>query len=1284
MQNLNTIPWDTEHFNNKSIQRKIFDESIRYHLKGDDDNFDASLIDNQTSFRATNMISSNQIGINDVQNQQQQTSHESQLDTYQQYIQKSQFSHKLSENSDKSQQVGVLNNPSKQKINEINLNIKLTKEKKVYLTQQEKQNTIICSLDHQSNLFQASKMNFMQKNSDLNDSFLSEIEIKNSNKCMQQDNLGQIKTKQEAKKLSVYNYQKAANIIHNVFGKSANRVQRVDQQVKNFISILKYLKQNRRLPQLEDAQFLLLKDLSYFYQINEQNKIKRLFTFFILVLSFFRIPFPLFMPTDTFRIYWNFIQVFFIYTFLYIYSILLFFCSNEQDSNYIRQYFKGAFIFFLLDIMVNFNTSYFDKDAIIKKRKKIAWRYINSSVFVTDSLCVIIIGSKIIFDVNFIYNPNSTLIFFVNLLLFTKLNGCQEKRNSIYMLFNLTENDKHLIRLCNQLISVLFVAHFVSLSWYLLGSYEVQNGYQVSWLQKFNLLDLTYLEKYIYSMYWSITTMTTEQKDRNLQAENNILKVLSKKLRDEITIEVNQRILKNNSIFQKNFSEQTLVKLAFIMEEVQISPNEIIFEQGDSEDQSIYLIESGIIEIYQLLPPHSNINKVSGNNNFHILKQLKKKDQFGEISFFSGLARKANARSLNLSTLYKIDRSKFITVLKENNEDLERFKMIEEQIKVQKDLSSISLECYACKIHGHLASDCPNLHQKFDSQFQILKHNYSIFQNRQKADRRKNKQNPKQVAQYNPEICKNLKNQLRNFNTIVEGYFKTELDFLAQISQKDVDKTDQEYQTSTEQSSNSLGEDEPQFSIDQQQKESIFQVEKQKSSIQQRFGEKQRIDSIVQNSDCLESIVQNQNEQIANQAVLKNQQSTKSIQNMIIDSTQSKSFSNNEQANDSQKTETENEAYQEEVNQGISIQDQLLPSIMNSKTQIQIQKTNSNANVASNLSSSEINQNLKKLEKKNSKQTVYQSKKIVSQDDCQSSNPSDEETIKPIQHSFSKKKSIKNKVGTKKDLQEQISKTSFEILNSINGNILKNLVYQNSQKSIQTINTINMQDDNVDDLSKINYDQTNRNKYEQYSSQLIKQNHSQKSVNFNVNQNDQNENSFVCKSLKVLGLPSQLISSFSNQKEMLEQIGDILRKSRKDFSSFSKYSQRQLDEQQNYNNFSLNNFDKMQYYKRFFPHNNFSHIFNKFSYQKLTELKKIKQSKTMTNKGRRNNILMTSVVPRKSLFCNIGLLQNNFPSEINLDSYKPTFLSYGVCSKDCQIYPKSNQNNRILHEIYKR
>ncbi len=59
---------------------------------------------------------------------------------------------------------------------------------------------------------------------------------------------------------------------------------------------------------------------------------------------------------------------------------------------------------------------------------------------------------------------------------------------------------------------------------------------------------------------------------------------LSNKLRNEITVEINKNILKKHNVFAYNFSEKTLKQLLYKMEEVLISPNEIIFNEDDAND----------------------------------------------------------------------------------------------------------------------------------------------------------------------------------------------------------------------------------------------------------------------------------------------------------------------------------------------------------------------------------------------------------------------------------------------------------------------------------------------------------------------------------------------------------------------------------------------------------------------------------------------------------------------------------------------------------------------------
>ena len=70
------------------------------------------------------------------------------------------------------------------------------------------------------------------------------------------------------------------------------------------------------------------------------------------------------------------------------------------------------------------------------------------------------------------------------------------------------------------------------------------------------------------------------------------------------------------------------------MEEVKYSPEEIIFSKKNPDDNSLYFILNGEIDI-KLESQNNAINKT--------LKTLKKNDIFGEVSFFTGLPRNAYA-----------------------------------------------------------------------------------------------------------------------------------------------------------------------------------------------------------------------------------------------------------------------------------------------------------------------------------------------------------------------------------------------------------------------------------------------------------------------------------------------------------------------------------------------------------------------------------------------------------------------------------------------------------------
>ncbi|KAL4484924.1 hypothetical protein ABPG74_020101 [Tetrahymena malaccensis] len=176
------------------------------------------------------------------------------------------------------------------------------------------------------------------------------------------------------------NLQKAANIIKVLFGSSISRVMRIRQYVTNFIHLLKLRHSNRRIEDLSEQELISVNDLSHFYfqkkYIYQSYKLFRVLLCFIKFVNMF----PIFMPSNTIRVMWDVILVAFTYVFLYIYSLLIFFDQNYFDHEFIQKFNFIAFTLFLSDIIITFNTAFYDKDIIITKHKLIAKKYFFSSL----------------------------------------------------------------------------------------------------------------------------------------------------------------------------------------------------------------------------------------------------------------------------------------------------------------------------------------------------------------------------------------------------------------------------------------------------------------------------------------------------------------------------------------------------------------------------------------------------------------------------------------------------------------------------------------------------------------------------------------------------------------------------------------------------------------------------------------------------------------------------------------------------------------------------------------
>ncbi|KAL4488008.1 hypothetical protein ABPG72_009346 [Tetrahymena utriculariae] len=102
------------------------------------------------------------------------------------------------------------------------------------------------------------------------------------------------------------------------------------------------------------------------------------------------------------------------------------------------------------------------------------------------------------------------------------------------------------------------------------------------------------------------------------------------------------------------------------MDEQLFSPDETIFTQGDIDDCSLYYIVKGSVQI--IFEPDQNSNREQKQ-----IQLIKKKECFGDISFITENSRTFTAKEADFCRIYKINREKLLSIIKQHNQDLKIF-----------------------------------------------------------------------------------------------------------------------------------------------------------------------------------------------------------------------------------------------------------------------------------------------------------------------------------------------------------------------------------------------------------------------------------------------------------------------------------------------------------------------------------------------------------------------------------------------------------------------------------
>jgi len=122
-------------------------------------------------------------------------------------------------------------------------------------------------------------------------------------------------------------------------------------------------------------------------------------------------------------------------------------------------------------------------------------------------------------------------------------------------------------------------------------------------------------------------------------------------------------------ILKDNFSNGTFDKLIDIIEEAYYSPGEIIYKEDiydEGNSNALYLLTKGEVELFY------DVKRDDMESEIRI-KTLKVGDYFNDVSFFSDQPDDFSARSIGFSTVFKIKRTKFHELIRENESDIQTF-----------------------------------------------------------------------------------------------------------------------------------------------------------------------------------------------------------------------------------------------------------------------------------------------------------------------------------------------------------------------------------------------------------------------------------------------------------------------------------------------------------------------------------------------------------------------------------------------------------------------------------
>ncbi|KAL4499037.1 hypothetical protein ABPG72_016939 [Tetrahymena utriculariae] len=182
---------------------------------------------------------------------------------------------------------------------------------------------------------------------------------------------------------------------------------------------------------------------------------------------------------------------------------------------------------------------------------------------------------------------------------------------------------------------------------------------------------------------------------------------LSKYLREGIFKEIYVKSLMSIPYLKQNFSAAFIQKLALSMKETSFGPDELVIKRGVIEEECLFIVASGEVEIF--MDTSQDINKLT-HSCIKPFKKLRKGDHFGATEFFANKKFSlCNVRSLGVSRIQYLQLKDFRHTLDEFPHDKEIFSFIKDSFVFNSNYYMLHQNCISCMSSAHLVQNCPIL-----------------------------------------------------------------------------------------------------------------------------------------------------------------------------------------------------------------------------------------------------------------------------------------------------------------------------------------------------------------------------------------------------------------------------------------------------------------------------------------------------------------------------------------------------------------------------------------------